>query len=280
MSRRSVRMSRLRDVPAIGSVLSLFILISLVSRFANAEEDYRLGAGDLLRITAFGYPDLSTEVRVTQSGHITFPLVGELPVAGLSTRETEGLLAKRLTEGGFIPQAQISVLVTEYQSQMIAVMGQVAKPGEYPQSRSGRMLDVLAQAGGPIGASEVDGGAGDRATLLRHDGSKVDIDLAALLSGDPTQNPVVAAGDTIYVPKAEHFYIYGEVQHPGIYRLDRGMTVTRAVSASGGLTPRGSVRRTIIERHDVQGKEIKLSNVKADELIQPNDVIRIRQSLF
>jgi len=261
-------------------MISLVILFLLISRGSYAEDDYRLGPGDLLKISAFGYPDLNTEVRVTQSGNITFPMVGEVAVAGLSTGATESLLAKRLADGGFIPKAQITILVAEYESQKVSVIGQVAKPGQYPQSRSTRFLDLLTQAGGPLSSAASDGGAGDRATLLRSDGSKVEVDLAALLAGDPKQNPVVAAGDTIYVPKAEHFYIYGEVQRPGVYRLDRDMTISRAVSVSGGLTPRGSVRRTIIERRDAQGKEVKLGNLRAEDLIQPNDVVRVRPSLF
>ena len=246
----------------------------LVSAAGAQSPDYRLGPGDLLKISAFGYPDLATEVRVTQSGNITFPLIGEVAVAGLSTHDTESLLSKRLADGKFIPAAQVSILVEEYQSQKISVMGQVTKPGQYPQSQSNRVLDLLAEAGGLISAT-----AGDEATVLRHDGSKVDIDLAKLFEGDPTQNPVVLAGDTIYVPKAEQFYIYGEVQKPGVYRLDRGMTVSRAISAGGGLTPRGSERSTVVKRRDPQGKEEKLSLAGSD-LLQANDVVRVRQSLF
>lgn len=241
--------------------------------------DYDLGAGDLLKINAFGYPDLTTDARVSESGAITFPMIGNVQVGGLSTREAETLIARRLADGAYIPKAQISILVAEYQSQMISVLGQVAKPGKYPQTRAIKVLDVLAEAGGTLSNSVGEAAAGDLATILRLDGSKVDLDLPALFAGDPLQNVVVKAGDTIYVPKAAQFYIYGEVQHPGVYRLERGMTVSRAVSAGGGLTARGSERRTVIKRRDPEGREIT-TNVSAADLIQPNDVLRVRQSFF
>jgi polysaccharide biosynthesis/export protein len=257
----------------------LCALLSSFSVVLADGDDYRLGAGDLLKISAFGYPDLTTEVRVAQSGNITFPLVGELAVSGLSTRDTESLLAQRLADGGFIPKAQVSVLVLEYESQKISVMGQVAKPGQYPLTRSYRVLDLLAAAGGLISATAGDATAGDQATVLRRDGTKIDIDLTAMFEGDPTQNPSVAAGDTIYVPKAAQFYIYGEVQRPGVYRLERNMTVSRAVSAGGGLTRRGSERNAIVKRRDAQGREKKFS-VAGSDLVQPNDVLRVRESWF
>jgi polysaccharide export outer membrane protein len=153
-------------------------------------------------------------------------------------------------------------------------MGQVAKPGQYAMTASQRTMDALAQAGGVINII-----AADDATLLRRDGTKVPIDLIALFNGDPTQNPPVAAGDTIYVPRAPQFYIYGQVQRPGIYRLERRMTVSQAISAGGGLTPKGSERWAVVKRRDAAGKEKKVS-VSGSDMVQPDDVVLIKESLF
>jgi polysaccharide export outer membrane protein len=212
--------------------------------------DYRLGAGDLLRISVFGAPELATEARVSQSGNISFPLIGEIKVAQLSPRQVESMLTAHLEQGRFLRHPQVSVYVLEYQSQMISVMGHVAKPGQYALQRTTRVLDALATAGGPINSE-----AADVANLIRADGTKTIIDLTALFSGDPAQNVTVSAGDTLYVPRAPHFYVYGEVQRPGMYKLERNMTVSRAISAGGGLTPRGSERHAIIKRRDADGKE-------------------------
>jgi polysaccharide export outer membrane protein len=237
-------------------------------------EDYRLGAGDLLKIVVFDHDELSVDARISQTGNITFPLVGQVPVAGLSTRDAELLLAQHLMDGGFVKQPQVSVLVSEYQSQKVSVMGQVTKAGQYPLDASKKVLDVLAMAGGVLNDT-----AADDATLVRADGNRVTIDLQKLFDGDPTMNLSVHDGDTVFVRHAPQFYIYGEVQHPGEYRLARNTTISQAISIGGGLTPRGTQRGAIIKRMDVQGKERKYS-VGDEDVLQPNDVLLIKASLF
>jgi len=250
------------------------LLFLLAGAAFAAGSDYKVGSGDLLRIGAFGYPELAADVRVSQSGNITFPLIGQIEVSGMSTRDIEKLITQRLAEGSFIKAAQVSVLVLEFQSQKVAVMGQVAKPGQYFLDGSARVLDLLAKAGGLV-----NGVAGDRAILLCQDGTRREIDIEALLGGDNAQNWSVSDGDTLNVPRAPRFYIYGEVQRPGDYRLERNMTVSRAISASGGLTPRGSERRTIVKRRDGEGKEHS-SSIKSHELLREDDVLYVRESLF
>jgi len=84
---------------------------------AGGRRRYRLGAGDLLHITVFDHEELTKDVRVSQSGNITFPLIGQIAVAGLSTREAELLLERRLSEGNYLPKPQVSLIVGDYQSQ-------------------------------------------------------------------------------------------------------------------------------------------------------------------
>jgi polysaccharide export outer membrane protein len=165
--------------------------------------------------------------------------------------------------------------VVEYQSQKISVMGQVAKPGGYALTQANKAMDLLAAAGGVVA-----GVAGDEAMLLRSNGSKARIDLQAMFDGDPAQNPAVASGDTLYVPRAPQFYIYGEVQRPGVYRLERRMTLMQAISAAGGLTPRASERRVVVTRKDAKtGKDVK-TGIAASDLLEPDDVVTVKQALF
>ncbi|HEY0686203.1 MAG TPA: polysaccharide export protein EpsE [Steroidobacter sp.] len=250
------------------------MLSSLSVTTAAADSDYRLGPGDLLRVNVFGSPELSGEVRVSESGNITYPLVGQVPVSGKSPAQVEALLVDAFVQGGYLKQPQVTVLVMEYLSQKVSVLGHVTKPGQYTLQSASRVLDLLAEAGGPK-AEE----AADVATLMRKDGSKASIDLAALFGGDPAQNHVVAGGDTVYVPRAPQFYVYGEVQKPGMYKLERGMTVSRAISAGGGLTPRGSERRVVIKRKDKNGKEQHYS-AKGSDLLQADDVLMVKEGLF
>lgn len=236
--------------------------------------DYKLGPGDLLRITVFGSPELSNEVRVSDSGNISYPLVGGFSVAGYSTAQVEAMLSARFVKGGYLRDPQVTVLVVEYQSQKVAVLGHVVKPGQYTLQTTSKVLEVLAAAGGVMNNE-----AGDSATLMRKDGSRVQIDLPALFSGDPAQNMALAGGDTLYIARAPQFYVYGEVLKPGMYRLERNMTVSRAISAGGGLTPRGSERRVIVKRRDASGKETEF-DVRGADLLQPDDVLFVKEGLF
>jgi polysaccharide biosynthesis/export protein len=255
-------------------VMAFAVSLLVLTQASAKPEDYRLGAGDLLRIAVFDHEELSVDARISQSGNITFPLVGQVQVAGLSTRDAELLLARRLIEGGFVKQPQVAVLVSEYQSQKVSVMGQVAKPGQYPLDASKKVLDALALAGGVLNDT-----AADDVTLVRADGSRIVIDLQKLFDGDPSANLIVQDGDTVFVAHAPQFYIYGQVQHPGQYKLVRNTSISQAISIGGGLTPRGTQRGAIVKRVDAKGKEHKIS-VKDEDVLQPNDVLMIKASLF
>jgi polysaccharide export outer membrane protein len=255
-------------------VMAFAISLLVLTQAGAKPEDYRLGAGDLLRIAVFDHDELGVDARISQSGNITFPLVGQVQVAGLSTRDAELLLARRLIEGGFVKQPQVSILVSEYQSQKVSVMGQVARPGQYPLDASKKVLDALALAGGVLNDT-----AADDVTLVRADGSRIVIDLQKLFDGDPAANLVVQDRDTVFVAHAPQFYIYGQVQHPGQYKLVRKTSISQAISIGGGLTPRGTQRGAIVKRVDAKGKEYKIS-VKDEDVLQPNDVLMIKASLF
>jgi polysaccharide export outer membrane protein len=236
--------------------------------------DYKVGPGDLLKISVFGSPELSTDTRVAESGTITCPLIGSVQVAGLSSAEIERTLASRFVDGGFLRQPQVSVLIAEYMSQKVSVLGHVSKPGQYALRASSNVLDILAEAGGVIAQT-----ASDYATLVRADGTKLDLNLDALFRGDPQQNVPVKGGDRLYVPRAEYFYIYGQVNRPGQYRLERNMTLSRAISAGGGLTSPGTERRAVVKRRDAQGKEQEYS-IRESDILKPDDVIFIKESWF
>lgn len=237
-------------------------------------DDYQLGPGDLVHVNVFDHPELSLDVRVSQSGNITFPLIGVVQVGGLSTRNAELLLARRLSEGSFIRQPQVSVIVSDFQSQKVGVVGQVTKPGQYSLTAAQKVLDLLSMAGGILSDS-----AADYASLMRKDGSVQIIDLRKLFDGDLQANVDVHNGDTLAVPRAPEFYIYGQVQRPGSYRLGRNTTVSQAISMGGGLTKQGTERRAIVKRRDAKGVE-KEYRIRTTDALQPNDVLLIKESLF
>jgi polysaccharide export outer membrane protein len=243
---------------------------------ADEAGDYRLGPGDVVRISVFNYPELALETRISQTGNITFPLTGPIGVGDLTAAEAEARIAGKLRQGGFISDPHVTVVVSQFKAREVAVMGQVRNPGKYPIEKRSRVMDMLAAAGGVVAVE-----AGDTATLLRASGEKVVIDLEDLFEGAAGQNPEVGAGDTLFVPKAPQFYVYGEVQRPGVYRLQRGMTVSRAISAAGGLTPRGTDTwpPPIVKRRDTAGVEQEQS-VDGSFSLQPDDVLYLRERWF
>jgi len=242
-----------------------------------ANSDIPLGAGDVLRISVFEQPDLSLEVRVSESGTITYPLIGEVVVGGGTAAAAERKIASLLESGGYLRNPHVNVIVTQLQSQQISVLGQVYRPGRYPLEGERTLADLLATAGG------LAPDAGDLITLIRtKDGATTRqvIDFPKMIrSGDLSENISILAGDIIYVEKYLKFYIYGEVQRASQYRLEQGMTVLQALSIGGGLSARGTERGVKIKRRSVEGV-IEVLNARHDDLVRPDDVIYVRESLF
>ncbi|SEO14728.1 polysaccharide export outer membrane protein [Nitrosospira multiformis] len=259
-------------------VRTLILLSMLSSAQVFAESpDYPLGPGDILRIQVFQNPDLTTETRVSESGSITFPLVGAVEVGGLSVASAENKLAAALKKGGFIKQPQVTIVLLQMRGNQVSVLGQVNRPGRFPLETLSRVSDMLAAAGGttPLG----DDFAIVTGTRNGQAFRKV-IDIPALyLEERSDEDIILAGGDTIYVHRAPVFYIYGEAQRPGAYRIERGMTVMQALAQGGGPTPRGSEWWLRLDRRNADGVVERLSP-KMTDAVQPNDIIYVRESIF
>lgn len=236
-----------------------------------------LGAGDVLKVSVYGSPDLTTETRVSDTGSITFPLLGPVEIAGLPLAAAEKKIGGLLESGGFLRKAQVNILVTQIQSQQVSVLGQVNRPGRYPIEGRRSVLDLLAMAGG------ISPDGGDTVALIRKRNGKTSKDLIDIIgmvrTGELDNDFELAANDVLYVERAPRFYIYGEVQRPGPFRLERGMSVLQALSAGGGLSARGTERGMTIKRRDANGKQ-QIIDVKQDDLVQVDDVVYVKESLF
>lgn len=236
-----------------------------------------LGAGDVVKLSVYGSPDLSVETRVSEAGTITFPLLGQVQVGGLSVAAAEKKIGDLLEKGGYLKKAQVNMLVTTLASQQVSVLGYVNRPGRYPVEGKRKVLDLLAMAGG------IHGDGGDMVSLVRTrngNTTRETIDVVDMVrKGELNKDYEVAGGDIIYVERAPRAYVTGEVSRPGPFRLERGMTVQQAVSAGGGLSPRGSNNGMKITRRDGSGNPVTI-NVKADDPVQVDDVIVVRESWF
>ena len=254
----------------------MMCMVLLAAPVSSADNDYLMGTGDVLRITVYGQPDLTTEVRVGESGNITFPLIGEIKLAGRSPAQGEAEISQRLSKGGFILKPFVSLNVVQYRSQQISVLGRVNRPGKFTLEKISRMTDALALAGGII----IDGA--DTVTLVRTRDGKLeysDIDVIALFKeGGEASNVLIQDGDIINVARQHVFYIYGEVQRPGAFRLEQNMSVVQALTMGGGVTARGTQRGIKILRRDTGGMQ-KLDAQLADP-VKRDDVIYVKESLF
>lgn len=257
------------------AIIVMLAFVVLVKQ-AYADE-YRLGAGDIVLVTVYEHDDLTTEDRITNLGNITMPLLGSVALDHLTKSEAEQFIEEQLVSRDLIKSPSVAVRVVQYRSQSVSILGMVAKPGTYSLDKENSILDVLAQAGGILPDGD------ERIRLLRKEGEdtrKIDIDLRLMFErGVMDNNLNVTNGDVIYVARAPVFYIYGEVQRQGAYRLERDMSVLQALSVGGGLTSRGKDSGLKIERRNDNG-QIESISVGLDEAVKANDVIRVKERLF
>lgn len=255
----------------------LFLVTSSVS--ALAADDYVVGAEDVLKITVYNHPELTTTERVSGEGIITLPLIGAVKVAGLTTDRVAKQIAEQLADG-FIIDPNVSVFVAEFRSKKTIIMGQVNKPGIYMLSGNTTFLELLSQAGG------LTKDAGFKATIKRKsaEAAKEDgmiaIDLRKLIEqGDISLDVPLMDGDNIYIVKAGVFYITGEIKNPAAYKHEEGLTVIKAVTMAGGFTEKASPGRCRIIRK-VDSKEQVIERVGTDEPVYPDDIIIVPESFF
>jgi polysaccharide export outer membrane protein len=245
---------------------------------APPNADYRLGPGDAIGVQVFQSPDLSVDARVSENGVISYPLVGSVQLGGLSIAEAEQKIADALRSGGYVRSPQVNIILRQVRGNQVAVLGQVNRPGRFPlETFNTRVSDMLAAAGGVTpGGDDVLILTGQR----QGQAFRRVIDIPGLfLNQKPEEDVVLAGGDTLYVNKAPVFYIYGQAQRPGPYRIERGMTVMQALAQGGGPTARGSQNRLMLHRRDAAGKVIETVPQLTDA-VRPEDVIYVRESIF
>ena len=131
------------------SIVLVFIVLFLGwSLGAPADQSYRLGANDVVRVTVYGHPDLSTIARVAENGGVTIPIIGEVALGGLTGREAELKIQSLLTEQKIVKSPQVTLIVDKYESQRVSVLGEVVRPGVYPITRGSSLMDLISEAGG------------------------------------------------------------------------------------------------------------------------------------
>lgn len=243
-----------------------------------AAADYRLGAGDTVRINVYQNPDLTLEARISEAGLVSYPLLGNVKIGGMSVSAAESLIAEGLRSRNFVRTPQVSLLVMQVRGNQASVLGQVNRPGRFPiESTDLRLSDLLSLAGG-IAVT-----GADTVVLVGSRGNQrirkeIDVDsIFRSASGD--DDLLVLNGDVVYVQRAPIAYIYGEVQRAGPMRLERGLTVMQALATGGGLTARGTEKGVRLHRKGPDGK-LQVLQPAMDDTLRDGDVVYVRESLF
>jgi polysaccharide biosynthesis/export protein len=193
----------------------------------------RLEAGDLVAVGVYNVPELTTKARVSSKGEIYLPLIDYVHVTGLTAEEAEGLIQKRLSDGGFVKNPHVTLFVDQYASQGASVLGEVTRPGVYPVPGQQRLFDLISAAGGFTEKA----GRSIAVTHRDQPDKTITIPLSRNVTDNPESNIPVLPGDTIIVRKADLVYVVGDVGRPSGFLMDSGrLTVLQAIALAGGTT--------------------------------------------
>lgn len=265
---------------ALAAALAAAVLQPVQAQTATpaAAAEYRLGAGDVVRISVYQNPDLTLETRVTEAGIVSYPLLGTIRLGGLTVTAAEKLISDGLRNGNFVKNPQATIVVLQVRGNQASVLGQVNRPGRYPiEVADMRLSDLLAMAGGSAGS-----GADVVVLTGTRNGQplRLEVDLPMLFApGGRDKDVLIQNGDTLWVDRQPLVYIYGEVQRPGPMRLERGMTLMQALATGGGLTQRGTEKGIRVHRKTSDGK-VQVVQPTMDDKVQDGDVVFVRESLF
>jgi polysaccharide export outer membrane protein len=261
---------------------------------AQAVHDYEIGAEDILKITVYGHEDLTQTVLVQADGTFNFPLIGRVKADTLTPKQLEQKLSLLLARD-YVRNPQITVVVQEFRSKTVFVVGEVTHPGTYPLTgKRMTLVEVLAKAGpvtvnagpevivvrpaagvdvqGPVLPAQVGGGDGPaQAEVFR-------INVRDIQAGELDKNVELRPKDTVFVPQAPRVFVSGQVRNPGAYPWFPGMTARQLISVAGGLLPEGSSSRLKVVRQ--QGDTSREYGIKLDELVQAGETLVVRRRLF
>lgn len=253
---------------------------------ASSSSDYIVGPQDVLKITIYDEPAMSGTYRVDADGSFQYPMLGRVAASGMRVRDIAQMLKTKL-EDGYLKRAQVAVDVDQFRSRSIFVVGEVRTPGKYPMTGQMSLIEALAAAGSttPTASSEVlilrprgNASAGALTPDQVEQTNVQRVNMADLQLGRLSGNVTLVEGDTIYVPKAEKFFVTGQVRNPGAYTYERGLTILQAISLAGGLTEKGSDRRLKVIR-TANGKKTQ-QGVDLDDVVQPGDTLVVPQRLL
>lgn len=249
----------------------------------NSQTLIRIAAGDLIDVQVFNTPELSAKLRVSQEGLISLPDTGDISVGGLTPLEAGAKIEKSLRDSQVMLDPHVTVLVTEYSTQGISVLGEVRKPGTYLLLGRHSLYDALSAAGGvtPQLGSNIQ---------ITHQSDPTRPEIVPVNSpnySDLQRLTEVKAGDVVVVSRAETIYVVGDVGHPGEYLILNGqkLSVLNAIALAQGVNPTARASKASIVRKTATGAETipvnlnRIAKINGENLIlRPADVLVVPRS--
>ena len=244
---------------------------------ADSSGVVKLGPGDLIEVSVYNVPELTSKVRISNAGDIYLPLIDYVHVDGLTQEEAQSLIQKRLEDGGFVRNPHVSIFVDDAASQGVTLIGEVSKPGIYPDTASHKLFDVVSQAGGFTSSA-----SRKIAILRRNQSEPIHVQLPRNLADDTSKNVDVMPGDTITVPRAPIIYVVGDVGRPSGLLVDNGeLTVLQALALAGGANKTAKLGAArIIHKTPTGMTESKLEIKKMLEAKTPDVTLQADDILF
>jgi polysaccharide biosynthesis/export protein len=243
-----------------------------------------IGRGDLIELSVFDTPELSGKLRVSNTGDVTFPLIGTLHLESMTVEQAESVVRQKLIDGAFLKNPEVTLFIAEYATQGVSVVGEVHKPGVYPAFGDHRLLDYLSLAEGltPLAGTTI---------TITHAGQPDEPHKVKVASGDspkPENNPQISPGDTIFVSHAGLIYVIGDVARPGGFAMDHNeqITILQALALAQGINYTAAKGATRLIRTTPQGRvqiPVDLKKImasKATDLeMRDNDILLIPSSM-
>lgn len=266
----------------LSSIVILLAALLYVIPSHAADEAYVIGTADVLEIQVWDNKDLNQTVFVRPDGKISLPLIGETQAGGKMVKQLQDSLAELYA--ATIKGANVTVIVKEIRSRPVYFIGGFAKPGVEQLARDLRLVQAIAIVGGLLPTAD-----GDNGFILRGD-RRIPIDFTRLIQkGDVSQDIQLEPGDAVVAPLADAVYVHGEVKAPGPIKSTGDLTVLRAISQVGGVTPMAATSRVEILRAQGEKKErirvdldkmMKAPGENPDMRLKPNDIVFVPQRLF
>lgn len=253
---------------ALMAIATFAVAVPAFAQGAVTDTGYVLGPGDVVEVSVLGQAEFTTRGRVRADGTIVLPFVGSTQVSGDTSVSFAKKVGASLKAGGFYSTPIVNVEIASYASRYVIVLGAIAQPGLQPVDREYRVSEIIARAGG----IRADGA--EYVIVRRATGEELRLPFEKLATGANSDDPFVAPGDKVYVPAAETYFVYGQINAPGVYPVRDQMTIRKAIARGGGLTALGSEKKMTVFR---EGKKQRLG---MEEIIKPGDVIVVGERTF